>query len=316
VTRRRWPSRGLAADVEPHLVDRMLQASTLREEPDDTVLGHPGEATSSVFWVARGTVSVHLDRPDLPPVSLVEEGECAGELSALHGSPRTAWLVARGAVEVYEVPAAAFLGLIRGSHQAAINLLMMQSSRVRASSVALLSTSQERDRIQRNAVVDTLTNLLNRRWIDQMLPRLLRRAQTSGEPLSVVLVDVDHFKRFNDDHGHDAGDHVLAQVALQMRRRFRPSDHLCRYGGEEFLAILPQTDRFGAFAAAERLRQSLEFTGMVLPDGRSRPRVTLSAGIAQARADDNAVELLRRADLGMYDAKRSGRNRIYTDEGR
>jgi len=311
---RRWPEGGLAAGVEPAVVERMIARSVRREAADEQVLAYPGEIVATVFWVVRGALSIHLDRPDSPPVATTTEGHCAGELAALHASARTAWIVSQGATEYYEIPAEAFLTFLKTSHAAALNLLMMQSDRVRASSLALLSTAQERDRIQRNALVDPLTNLLNRRWIDQMLPRLIGRTRLDAEPLAVMLADVDHFKRFNDDYGHDAGDHVLVQVALEMRRRFRPSDHLCRFGGEEFVAILPQTDRHGALQAAERLRQALEFTGMVMPDGRALPRVTLSAGIAEARPSDTAAGLLKRADQAMYEAKRAGRNRIFTDE--
>ncbi len=314
MSRRRWPEEGLAEGVEPAAIRRMLKASTLREAVDGTVLGYPGESATTVFWVTAGALSIHLTGPDSPPVAIIETGRCAGELAVLHTSPRTAWIVAHGTVEVQEIPDTAFVALLHGSHQAALNLLSMQSDRVRASSHAMLSTTRERDRIQRDRIVDPLTKLFNRRWLDEMLPRFLNRALTDGEPLSVVLGDVDHFKTFNDDFGHDAGDHVLAQVALHVRRRFRPGDHHCRYGGEEFVAVLPQTDRQGAWQAAERLRQALEFTGFVMPDGRSLPRVTISAGVAEARAGDTATELLRRADQAMYAAKRAGRNRVFTDE--
>ncbi|MEO0602720.1 MAG: GGDEF domain-containing protein [Myxococcota bacterium] len=315
MTQRRWPTEGLASGVDAEPIREMLRASSVREAHADAVLAYPGEAVASVYWVVRGSLSIHLDGPESPPVALVEEGSCAGELAALHKSPRSAWIVAHRAVELYEIPGPAFLDFLWKSHQAAMNLLLMQSERVRASSVALLSTVQERDKVMRNALVDPLTNLRNRRWIDQMLPRLLQRALTDGEPLSVVLADVDHFKRFNDEFGHDAGDHVLNQVALHMRRRFRPGDHLVRFGGEEFVAVLPMADREGAFRAAERLRTALEYTGLVMPDGRELPRVTLSAGVAEARPGDSPAALLKRADQAMYEAKRSGRNRIVVDQG-
>lgn len=305
-----WPSDGLAAGVEPAVIDRMLRAARPITAKDGEVLGHPRDESTTVFWVCQGGLSIHLREASSKPIAIVPQGHCAGDLAALHGTPRSAYIVAHGVTEAYEIPARAFLELIRTSHQAALNLLMMEAGRVRASSAAILDTTRERDAIKRNAVVDPLTNLLNRRWIDQMLPRLLERAHRDGSPLSVVLADVDNFKRFNDNFGHAAGDRVLAHVGLEMRRRFRPGDHVCRYGGEEFVAILPDADAAGAVQAAERLREALEFTGIVMPDGQALPQVTISAGVAEARPDDTPSDVLQRADHAMYDAKRTGRNRV------
>jgi diguanylate cyclase (GGDEF)-like protein len=128
-------------------------------------------------------------------------------------------------------------------------------------SAALLRDVTEEKRLEeelrRLSQTDALTGLYNRRFLDQSLETEFHRARRSGTRLSVIMFDVDHFKRFNDTHGHDQGDRVLRAVAETLRAALRNYDLPCRYGGEEFLAILPNTDAPGAFAVAERLRKDI-----------------------------------------------------------
>jgi len=167
-------------------------------------------------------------------------------------------------------------------------------------------------RIREMAITDELTGLRNRRHIHARLDEELVRARRSGRPLSVAMFDVDHFKRVNDRHGHDAGDAVLRAVAAMAQRACRASDLLARYGGEEFLAVLPETDADAAGGIAERLRAWLE--AMRVDHGGAAITVTASFGVATldpaSPGPADGAALLKRADEALYRAKGAGRNRV------
>jgi len=169
------------------------------------------------------------------------------------------------------------------------------------------------ERLQRLGLTDTLTGVSNRRYFDQRLGEELQRAARSGEPLSCLLVDVDHFKRVNDTHGHLTGDAVLRQVAALIRGQLRASDVLARYGGEEFAALLPRSGPRQAREVAERVRQAVAGSRFPAPEGGHFP-VTVSIGAAtyepaRGPAPEGAL-LVGRADRALYEAKASGRNRV------
>jgi two-component system, cell cycle response regulator len=161
------------------------------------------------------------------------------------------------------------------------------------------------------AITDQLTGLYNRRFLFGQLAPLVQRAQCGGEPVSVMTIDIDHFKRLNDTFGHDAGDAVLRDFSVRLGSNTRPSDFACRLGGEEFVIIMPRTRGDIACLAGERLRRSICSSpfGVV---GISQPLdVTVSIGVACSDQNDDTVEaLLKRADEALYEAKRAGRNRV------
>jgi two-component system cell cycle response regulator len=167
------------------------------------------------------------------------------------------------------------------------------------------------------AITDQLTGLYNRRFVDAQLVPLVQRAQCGGDPVSVTIVDIDHFKRINDTHGHDVGDAVLQEFSVRLASNVRPSDFACRLGGEEFLVIMPRTTGDVACLAAERLRRHICAAPFRAP-GLSEPLdVTVSAGVACTEgADDSAEALIKRADEALYEAKRAGRNRVIGAAGK
>jgi diguanylate cyclase (GGDEF)-like protein len=159
--------------------------------------------------------------------------------------------------------------------------------------------------LHRLARVDPLTDLSNRRSLDETLDAALTVAQRAQRPLAVLLVDIDHFKQVNDTLGHDAGDAVLVDVAQAMRTALRAGDSLGRWGGEEFLAVLPDTDPAGATIVAERLREEVRRT--VTACGRP---VTVTIGVAVHDSDTPKNELITRADAALYVGKASGRDTV------
>lgn len=167
----------------------------------------------------------------------------------------------------------------------------------------------ENARLYRISITDGLTKAFNRQYLFQRLPTELERAKRYGEPLSVILFDVDHFKKLNDKHGHLAGDFVLKEIVRLGQTAIREVDALVRYGGEEFLLILPSTTCKGSQEVAERLRAGVERAEFLFSD--QTLKATISLGCAEFD-DDTATDeaLLRKADERLYQAKTAGRNRV------
>lgn len=180
--------------------------------------------------------------------------------------------------------------------------MLLQREELRASRSAL----------QDLATRDPLTGLYNRRFLDEVMPLELARAQRDGTPLSVIMLDLDHFKKVNDDYSHAAGDEVLKTFAELLKHGARKSDLICRYGGEEFIAIMPNMTANQALERAESWRKQLEET-LVVHDG-CNIRVTMSAGIAVfPKPCKSPDQLFSRADEMLYKSKQQGRNRISVD---
>jgi two-component system cell cycle response regulator len=164
----------------------------------------------------------------------------------------------------------------------------------------------------RIAATDALTGLHNRRYADYHLPRLLAEADSAGRPLAVILADIDHFKRINDTHGHATGDLVLREVGQRLRSALRGADLVARVGGEEFLAVLPDTDPFAASAVAVRLAEEMRRRPVPVP-GETEIAITASFGVALCPPFGDAQTLLGRADAALYRAKAAGRDRVEFD---
>ena len=177
----------------------------------------------------------------------------------------------------------------------------------------LMCTERAQGLLERTARIDYLTGIYNRRAIEDLATRSISAARRRGIPLAIMIVDVDHFKRVNDEHGHECGDNALVEVVRRMREIVRQEDLVGRQGGEEFVVVMPDIDLASARAAAERLRLSFSDQPMALNDGENVVELplTLSIGVAALEpADQQFSHLLRRADRAMYAAKAAGRNQV------
>jgi two-component system, cell cycle response regulator len=164
------------------------------------------------------------------------------------------------------------------------------------------------------AILDPLTALHNRRFMTSHLKTLFEESAQRGKPLSVLVLDIDHFKAINDAHGHDAGDTVLREFATRLRRNIRGIDLACRLGGEEFVVVMPDTDLGKAYLVGERLRQCIAAAPFYAGKRGGSLDVTASVGVAALEFPDDTPELvLKRADQALYCAKRDGRNRVVAD---
>ncbi|HBD20781.1 MAG TPA: hypothetical protein DC063_12335 [Arenimonas sp.] len=176
----------------------------------------------------------------------------------------------------------------------------------------LLCTERSQRELERAARVDYLTGVYNRRAIEELGTRAIAAARRHGMSLAALVVDIDHFKRINDELGHAAGDHALVRAVERIRDELRAEDLLGRLGGEEFIVLMPSTDSSSAVAAAERIREAFSAQPLVL--GEQRRPVTLSIGVAVlAPADRQFSQLLQRADRAMYAAKKAGRDLVMAD---
>lgn len=177
-------------------------------------------------------------------------------------------------------------------------------------------SDQLRNRLEESvelALTDSLTGLYNRRYMEGHLNTLVEEAVQRGKPLSMLVTDIDYFKAVNDSHGHDAGDVVLQEFSERLRQNIRGIDLACRFGGEEFIVIMPDTDLAKAYLVAERLRQCIAGKPFPLADS-TQLSVTASIGVASLEGiDDTPESLLKRADQALYCAKRDGRNRVVAD---
>jgi diguanylate cyclase (GGDEF)-like protein len=171
--------------------------------------------------------------------------------------------------------------------------------------LAIVRDFTDQRQAEKMAETDPLTNIYNRRKFSRLLDQEIQRIERYGRPLSIVLVDIDHFKRVNDTYGHDTGDFVLRKITELIRENARISDILARYGGEEFVIILPETDIEGASKQIERMRKIIEKTSF---DGVGN--LTISAGITSYTGGDSCQSMITRADKALYLAKEEGRNRV------
>lgn len=183
-------------------------------------------------------------------------------------------------------------------------------ARMRESRDEIESLREALEATRLESLTDTLTGLSNRKHFEEALRRQTETVKAGARPASLLIIDIDFFKRFNDLFGHLTGDQVLRLVAVVMREHVTPRATLSRFGGEEFGVLLPETDLVAARAVAEKIRTSVASRELIKRStGESLGKVTVSLGIAVQRPDDNAVSLLERADSCLFAAKRAGRNR-------
>jgi diguanylate cyclase (GGDEF)-like protein len=273
------------------------------------ILLEPGEPNHHLYLLLEGELHVRGTRGDTSPLSVVTAGDCVGEVSLVDLRPPSAFVVAATPVRLLMISEPVLLQLMQRSHLLCLNLMRIQADHFRHNLDQLKSSRFTEQRYRQLAETDALTGLHNRAWCNQVMSPLLMQSVNAGQPVSLAMLDVDHFKSVNDQHGHPAGDIVLQSLADLLRRRFRSTDGLARFGGEEFLVLMPGTPLLMAHEVLDAIRLELAAWPIVLPDGQHL-FCTVSIGLAQHQGLQPLDELISLADQMLYRAKQAGRNRV------
>lgn len=184
-------------------------------------------------------------------------------------------------------------------------------AQLKASTREIIQLQQDLEAVRNESLTDPLTTLANRKYLDSSLPKAITDARAGNEHLSLLMTDIDHFKKFNDNYGHLTGDQVLRLVAVAVKQNVKGMDTAARYGGEEFAILLPNTILRDAMIVAEHIRRAVMGKELMKRStGEHLGRVTISIGVATLRPGDTAQTFIERADTCLYAAKRSGRNKV------
>jgi diguanylate cyclase (GGDEF)-like protein len=284
-------------------LQKLLKEFRACELESGEIVLSPFNRNQYLYLLLQGEMKVYLGSPDNQPVSTLQPGDCAGEISFIDNDRPSAYVIATEPSTVLRLHRQSLVDLFQESPQLMENLLKLLCERVRQGNRIILDSEQ-------NANIDTLTGCFNRRWFEHVFERESTRCAFNGQPLCMLMLDVDHFKKYNDQHGHLAGDYALCLVAHTLRSQLRPKDSMARYGGEEFVILLPDIELGEARVIGERLRQSLDLiTSFYSPVG-VLPGVSVSIGLAGMDTQDSLQSLLSRADAALYQAKQQGRNRL------
>jgi diguanylate cyclase len=186
--------------------------------------------------------------------------------------------------------------------------------KLEASREDISALQRDLDEVRRESMLDPLTKIYNRKSFDEGLLKAFNEAAENGAPLCLMLLDIDHFKRFNDTWGHQTGDQVLRLVAMTLKSNIKGKDMAARYGGEEFAAVLPETDLEGAVIVADNIRKAVQAKELLKRSTNEKlGRITASFGVAMYKPGDTPSTLIERADRCLYAAKHAGRNRVISE---
>lgn len=304
------PQSQLFKGIGLEVIGYLLPACEVMELQAGTVLLSNDAPNDSVYVLLSGGLCVHLLPPSEGAIANIAVGGCAGEMSVIDGEPTSAAVTAQARSLVLRIPQDVLWSMVNASHGVARNLLYILSTRMRVDNQLIVQSLHAQRQSEHAALVDPLTGLHNRRWMTEAFVRQITRCREDAQPLCVVMVDVDHFKRINDTWGHLAGDQALEAMAAVLANNIRPMDLLARFGGEEFALGLPNTSLDAAFAIAERVRRAVEFLALPFRRSEPLPHLTVSLGVSSMQDGQTLDDMVALADAALYRAKEGGRNRV------
>ncbi len=283
-----------AGGLDSHFLFHLFENHCLKGEDSDKLDEHLADLHNLLFKVLEG-VTNNNSQTDIFSQTLQKQSH------ALEANPSLEDL--RGIAQT----------LMHATTQAMDNNRKLHSN-LQSVEQKSLSLQSEVKKLRDEISTDPLTGLFNRRALNKRMTELVETYEEAETPFSILMLDIDHFKRFNDNFGHIIGDEVIRRVGMTLRNKVREVDFPARYGGEEFTVLLPETDIFNAMDIAQSIHQSVANLILVKRSTKEKlPKVTISVGAASFRQGESPETLLERADQALYQAKESGRNQIVSE---
>lgn len=273
------------------------------------VLLDPKHINTDIYLVLSGELLVCLEPKVSHPLVRLGVGDCVGELSIIDASPPSAYVVASSQTRLLVISKPVLWRMMARQQVLALNLLHVLAHRMRENNLVLRGSLELQREYRSKAETDILTGLHNRAWFEEVFPKQLDLCERTGQSASLLMLDIDHFKRVNDQYGHACGDEALRHIGALVRRNLRSTDLCARYGGEEVIVLMPGTELLQGQATADRLREGIASGPLQLQDGRELA-LEVSGGIAQWQLGTTLNDLIRVADQALYQAKENGRNQI------
>ncbi|TAL44252.1 MAG: GGDEF domain-containing protein [Methylovulum sp.] len=294
-------------DLSSAVVD--MQAWPIRDIPAGQILLSPLRDNTELLILLEGEWVVTMTANSSRPIARITPGGCVGELSILDSQRPSSHVMVTQDSRYLVIQRDALWSFITSYPVVALNLLRVMADRTREKSALLESSLGLLHEYRMRAETDTLTGLHNRNWLMEIFPQQLDLSLRIGHPVSLMLIDVDFFKKVNDTYGHTVGDQVLQHLAAIMQGNLRSTDLLARYGGEEFAVMMPATHVNKARASAERLRRRIYESPLPLADNEAIT-LSISIGVAECLPGWGLDDFLKASDQALYVAKNNGRNQV------
>ena len=297
----------LFASVDPESVRLYLEDCEYQDAKAGEVLIRPDRENQNIYIVLYGRLEVRVGSLENPPLTYLEQGSCAGEMSILERKQPSAFVVAEIDTHMLVINREHVWELINASHAIARNLLVILSERVRSDNEVIADSVVIMRQYERKSITDALTGLYNRYWMAEQYERVLKRCKMDDKPVCLLMLDIDRFKSYNNQYGHLVGDHTLCYVADMLQKQFRPTDMIARFGGDEFTVLMPDTGLDDAINIAGKVRERI-VSGPRIGQAQDASPVTVSVGVVEMTGSDTLQTMLNNADSAMYRAKEKGRN--------
>ncbi len=298
----------LFRQVDINLVEALLNNCARYQLMPGDALIEQGARNTTLYLVLSGQLRVYAGGRDMPANAILEPGDCAGEMSLIDGERSSALVLAAAPSELLGIPHERMWEMVDSAPLIARNLLAIMTGRVRNNNLKLVTTQSTSLEFEPASSVDPLTGLHNRRWIDNTFMRQIRRCRQDHAPQCLVMVDIDHLGRINDRNGYLTGDNAVRRIARTVAESLRPQDLIGRFGGDEFVILLPHTPFAEAQIIAGRLCAAVSTADICIPP--SREPLTISCGVVPLKAEDDLTSVFAHAEKALKLAKANGRNRV------